>query len=52
MLKSAQSIGTSGCTGEMAKIFFLPIAMKLASIVEIAMLIIYHQGTEKILTER
>jgi hypothetical protein len=26
--------------------------MKLASIVEIAMLIIYHQGTEKILTER
>jgi hypothetical protein len=31
----------------MAKIFFLPIIMKLASLVELAMLIIYHQGTKK-----
>jgi hypothetical protein len=37
---------TRGCTGEMAKVFFLPITMKLASLVEIIILIIYHQGTE------
>jgi hypothetical protein len=30
------------------KYFFLLITMKLASLVEIAMLIIYHQGTKKI----
>ena len=32
---------------KLAKIFFLPITMKLASLVEIAMLIIYHQGTKE-----
>jgi hypothetical protein len=37
----------SQCTGEMAKIFFLLITMKLASLVEIAMLIIYHQGKKE-----
>ena len=31
----------------MAKIFFLPIAMKLASIIENGLLIIYHQGQKK-----
>jgi hypothetical protein len=30
------------------KYFFLQITMKLASLVEIALLIIYHQGTKKI----
>jgi len=40
-------IAIRGCTGEMAKIFFLLITMKLASLVEIAMLIIYHQGTKE-----
>ena len=36
----------------MAKIFFLPIAMKLASIIENGLLIIYHQGTKIFLTGR
>ena len=36
----------TGCTGEKPN-FFLPITMKLSSLVEIGLLIIYHQGTEK-----
>ena len=34
------------------KYFFLPITMKLVSLVEIGLLIIYHQGTEFFLTKR
>jgi hypothetical protein len=34
------------------KYFFVQITMKLASLVEIALLIIYHQGTKKFLTGR
>ena len=39
-----------GCTGtgEIVKIFFSSITMKLASLVELAVLIIYHQGRKKI----
>jgi len=37
-------LGLGGALVKWPKYFFLPIAMKLASIIENGMLIIYHQG--------
>jgi hypothetical protein len=53
-LNTAVRIGLrlGGAQVEWPKYFFLPITMKLTSTVQIATLIIYHQGTEKNFTGR
>ena len=47
VLKSEESVKVGGALVKWPKYFFLLITMKLASLVEIAMLIIYHQGTKE-----